>query len=88
MIPIVNVEEVQPEEMAGPQTGSPENKPSLVNGLGVPVLSQDMNKVAKQMIEKHTIENVNLERKLKEKENAALKKLYAKIEERKTKVYL
>ena len=83
----MSVEEVQSVGKATPTKvkRDPLELPS-VSGLGVPVLSPDMKKVAKQLIEKHTIENVNLENKLRESENAALKKLYAKIEERKSKV--
>ena len=84
VVPSVSVEEVEEATPTKVKRG-PLESPS-VSGLGVPVMSPDMKKVAKQLIEKHTIENVNLENRLRESENAALKKLYAKIEERKSKV--
>ena len=87
-VPSVNVQEVQPAQASTPtqmQKDQLKHSPS-VSGLGVPVVSPDMKEVAKQLIEKHTIENVNLENRLRESENAAMKKLYAKIEERKSKV--
>ncbi len=83
-IPEVNVEEVEPSQT--PQVGWSENKLSTMTSLAVPVMSPDLKRVAKQLIEKHTIENVTLENRLREKESTALKKLYTQIEERKAKV--
>ena len=80
----VIVEEVEPSQT--PKVGWFEDKPSTMSSLGVPVMSPDLKRVAKQLIEKHTIENMTLENRLREKESTALKKLYTRIEERKAKV--
>ncbi len=78
------MEEVEPSQT--PQVGWSEDKLSTMTSLAVPVMSPDLKRVAKQLIEKHTIENVMLENRLREKESTALKKLYTQIEERKAKV--
>lgn len=84
-IPVVKI--VDEEPAVSPQ-GSKylETPQSSVNTLGVPLMSPDMKRVAKELIEKHTIENVSLENRLRENENNALKKMYAKIEEKRAKV--
>lgn len=93
-IPEVSVEEVQPEgsttslKLGWTEKDGNQNKLPAVTQetLAVPVTSPSVKKVAKQLIEKHTIENVNLENRLRDNETDALKKLHAKIEERKAKL--
>ena len=90
-IPEVSVEDVQP---AGSTTSlkvgwtekDGNKQPATQEALAVPVTSPSLKKVAKQLIEKHTIENVNLENRLRDKETDALKKLHTKVEARKAKL--
>ncbi len=88
VIPEVIVEEAEPA--ASPQEGwsADPQQLSVQGALGVPLMSPDMKRVAKQLIEKHTIDNVSLENRLRENENNAFRKMHAKIEERRAKVSL
>ncbi len=66
-----------PVESSGP--------PSLRSQVSVPMADPQLQTAAKQLIEKHTIENVQLENALQEKETSEVQQLLSQFEDQKTK---